>query len=145
MICRPALALALATALTGFGCTALRPSAETIEYRPGSESVVVEARCDATYELETVDDKRRGFAPVDVRAGQSVGFRRDADGRMVAFAAWQTYPLPEGRCVWRHTPKPVTRWDRFAVGARDGCGMIATAVYLPFFVTWAVLTGGEVP
>ncbi|MBX9627220.1 MAG: hypothetical protein K2X82_25680 [Gemmataceae bacterium] len=131
---RAVLLAALLPALAG-GCRALVRDAETVAYRPGTPPTTAPAECDASYQLSAPDELRY-WLQVDVPAGAAVGFRREPDGSLLAVAGEHVQPIPDGRYVWLCTPKPVSRWDRFAVGTRDRCEKAAVTALL--YVTMPV-------
>ncbi len=103
------------------GCKALVRDAEVVEYRSGTLPITTAAKCDATYTLEVPENKRTSYNPVDVAKGETVGFRREPDGSLIAFAGTHTYTIPDQHAMWCFVPAPVTRWDRFVVSTRDKC------------------------
>jgi hypothetical protein len=126
------------------GCRALVRDAETVEYRPGSAPTTMAATYDATYRLYVPEKLETGMG-IEVTKGEAVGFRQEPDGSIIAVAGQETKPIPDGRCVWLCTPKPVTRWERFLVRTRDKC---ETAVMLVFLGPALVINGcvtGEWP
>ena len=95
-----AVLLALPLLSVACGCKALVRDAETVEYRRGAIPRSTAAKCDATYTLEVPEDKRTSYNPVDVATGEPVGFRREPDGSLVAFAGTHTYTIPDRHAVW---------------------------------------------
>jgi len=102
------------------------------------------AKEDAEYRLSA--DKQT-WIQTDVTKGREVGFRREPDGSVVAFAGEQTWQVKDsnGRHVWLCTPKPVTEWDHFLVRTRDKSenAFYTTAFILaiPFWVPHCAATG----
>lgn len=130
------------------GCKALVRDGETVEYRRGTLPSTTAARCDATYTLEVPAAERTSYNPVDVAMGELVGFRRESDGSLVAFAGAHTYTIPDQNAVWSFVPAPVTRWDRFAVGAANKAKNAVEAVTTLFLVPFIIYNGcttGEWP
>ena len=140
---RAVLLAAILPALTG-GCRALVRDAEAIAYRPGTRPTVAPAEAAATYRLHSPDE-RRWWPEVEVPAGAAVGFRREPDGSLWAVAGEIVQPVPDGRYVWLRTPKPVGRWDRFAVRTRDRCeeaaGAAAWVLASPILFVACSITG----
>ncbi|QJW93495.1 hypothetical protein FTUN_1001 [Frigoriglobus tundricola] len=131
------------------GCQALTREAVAVEYRPGASPTAIEAQCAATYTLHSIKpDSQLNPTTIELEKGATVGFRREPDGSLVAIAGWQTSPIAESQHVWRYTPVPVTRWDRFVVGTRHTCEKAAEAatmaIVLPLLVLH-IMTGGEPP
>ncbi|MBX9581941.1 MAG: hypothetical protein K2X87_16675 [Gemmataceae bacterium] len=130
---------ALLPALAG-GCRALVRDAEAIAYRPGTPPTTTAAECDARYQLSAPDELRY-WLQVDVPAGAAVGFRREPDGSLLAVAGEHVQPIPDARYVWLCTPKPATRWDRFAVRTRDRCEEAVTDAKVVLFIPVMCITG----
>ena len=147
MSCRVMLVLLLLTLLGG--CKAIVRDAETVEYQPGATPTTVVAKCDASYKLEVRDDAHKCYPPTDVTKGAVVGFRREPDGSLTAIAGKETKAIPEGRYVWGYKPKPVTQWERLAVGTRDTCstaaGWVCFALFVPLDLCWCALSGEAFP
>jgi hypothetical protein len=84
---------------------------------------------------------------VDLTKGTCIGFRRNAEDRVVAVAGDQTTELfdTQAGSEWRYTPRPVTRWDKLIVGVRDNTERaIGTAwgcLLLPFIIINGSITG----
>ncbi|MBA4064193.1 MAG: hypothetical protein C0501_10855 [Isosphaera sp.] len=121
---RPVL-LALGTLAVSAGCRALDRDVVAIEHAPGGAPGSAVAGCAAAYQL--VGDGGAYPVAIDVPEGAAVGFRRDPDGLVVAFAGEHTTSLPEGRYAWKYTPTPANGSERFAVGTRDWCEKAAKA------------------
>jgi hypothetical protein len=132
------------------GCHSLARDIVAIEYQPGTAPTTIAAKCDAVYRL-SAPEKREGRPGYQVAKGETVGFRREPDGSLVAVAAGHTLALEETRYVWvwEYTPKPTTPWERFLVKTRDrGEKAAETAVYvlfLPPFLIRQALFGPELP
>jgi hypothetical protein len=146
---RRAVLLALPLLALLGGCRALVRDAVAVEYHPGATPTTTVATCDATYTLYAPEPTPLvGYAEWDVTEGTTVGYRREPDGSVVAVAGELTTPIPECRSVWRFTPKPITRWDRFVVAARDDCkyslGAVVSVLLLPPTILW-MMCGGELP
>jgi hypothetical protein len=119
--------LALGPLALSVGCRALDRDVLAVEHAPDADPVATVAGRAAAYQL-VCDGGAAYPVAVDVPEGAAVGFRRDPDGLVVAFAGEHTTALPEGHYVWRYTPAPANGWERFAVGTRDRCENAAKAV-----------------
>lgn len=144
MWCRAAL---LVLPFVG-GCKALVRDPEVVEYRPGTPLATVASKCDAKYTLEVPDDKWTSYNPVELSKGEVVGFRRESDGSLVAFAGTHTYTIPDQYAVWSFVPAPATRWERFAVGTNNKAKSAVESVTLWFLAPVIIINGcvtGEWP
>lgn len=104
---RPLLALALASTLTG--CVSTVPCGPIAEYRPGSPAASRKVTCNANYTLVSQDENgpRGTFGDHQLRRGQRVGFRPEADGSVTAIAPDYVQTLPPGSYAWVVVPGTV--------------------------------------
>jgi hypothetical protein len=129
------------------GCKALWRDREAVEYRPGTPPTAVLAERDATYRLcaHEPDETR---PQVDVTKGERVGFRREPDGSLVAFAGTRTTTIPDVYHVWEYSSWPVTPWERVREStikrSEEVIGTVVAIPFVPFWLLW-IATGHEMP
>jgi hypothetical protein len=88
------------------GCMSY-PKDLSIEYRPGQKTKTFEAPYEATYVLVAIDE-RQGSVEIQrtaIEERYQLGFVREPDGVLVAYAGGMKTPLAEGRYLWRITPE----------------------------------------
>ncbi len=105
MFHRVALALAFAPALAG--CMAAPSNGTRVEHRPGEGPKTHSVPYDATYVLQLVDETGAGamvLERVAVERKFQIGFIRDGDGGLVAYAGGRKFPLSEDHYVWQIAP-----------------------------------------
>jgi hypothetical protein len=79
-----------------------------VEHRPGDAPKACPVPYAATYLLQAVDDSGTEatlLQRADMQHKFQVGFIREADGQLVAYAGGRKFPLPEGRYVWQIAPE----------------------------------------
>ena len=136
---RPSILLLFA--ILASGCAAER---KLVEHRTGwmesSRSLPVDATCTLVANNGTYSR-----SPIEVRRGADVGFRRDQEGRLVAFAGNQGFPVEENQAEWRFRRLPSTAWDRFADRTRSRSEQVASSarmlVLWPFIIINGSITG----
>lgn len=96
----PLLAIAMGCSLAG--CAGAPPSGPVVEYRDGLPPTTRTVKCEADYELVAKDASAAPgpFGNHHIRKGETVGFRREADGTLTAVAPGYTLPLPPGSYSW---------------------------------------------
>ena len=103
---RPARLFAVALVLV-CGCRVAHPGV-LVEHRPGDAPKACPVPYAATYALQAVDETGTGATLLERAAIQhkfQVGFIREADGSLVAYAGGRKFPLPEGHYYWQITPE----------------------------------------
>lgn len=88
------------------GCRTPAPGV-VVEHRPGDGAKACPVPYAATYVLHSVDETGTGATLLERAAIQDkfqVGFIRQADGALVAYAGGRKFPLPEGHYVWQIVP-----------------------------------------
>ena len=126
-----------------------------VEHRPGDAPKASPVPYAAKYVLGTVNETGAGVVPLqrcDIQDQFQVGFIREPDGTLVAYAGGRKFPLPEGHYVWQIAPE--SRKTRGEV-ARDNAdrvlgtvltvlGYVAAAVlYVPASMLGATTNGGH--
>lgn len=111
----PRLARLFAVALVMVGgCRSVHPGV-LVEHRPGDSPKACPVPYAATYLLQSVDDTGTVVVPLERCAIQhkyQVGFIREADGGLVAYAGGRKFHLPEGHYFWEIAPETArTRGD----------------------------------
>jgi hypothetical protein len=100
--------LLAALLLADCGCrSALHPGV-VVEHRPGEAPRARPVPYAAAYTLFAVDPLTGAALPLeraDVQDRYQVGFIREPDGSLVAYASGQKFPLPEGCYAWRIAPE----------------------------------------
>jgi hypothetical protein len=115
------------------GCRTASPRETAIEYRPATQPTTRQAPYEATYTLHTVDTEGRTSAAIDratVDRDNHVGFVRQLDGTIAAYAGGRKIPLPEGRYVWEMTPE-CQRKTRCPVGENTVGAVVTVATAIP--------------
>lgn len=109
MFRRAVLALALLSALTG--CVAVPPTGPLVEYRDGLTPITRPVKCPGVYVLCPSDQPCSApLAEHNVVKGERIGFRREADGSVVAVAPGYTMSLPPGVYQWDVVRESVAPW-----------------------------------
>lgn len=127
------------------GCQTLARDVPVVEYSPGGTLDTAVAKYDATYTLSIGTSV--SLQCTDVPEGGTVGFRREPDGAVVAFAGEETRRLDpdHGRHVWLCTAKPATVWGRRLVRGRDiaeeGGKVILFVLTLPILIPAIMIYG----
>jgi hypothetical protein len=88
------------------GCRAPHPGV-VVEHYPGDGACACPVPYAATYSLQSVDETGTESTPLQrapVQHKFQVGFIREADGSLVAYASGRKFPLPEGHYVWQIDP-----------------------------------------
>lgn len=127
---RAALVCALVLATLVSGCSTQRESLVT-DYHPGGPVRQETAATPAVYHLTRrtpADGKGKGdtveVVARDLFAGEPVGFRRNADGALLAVAGRETLPLEDGDYCWHvGTTMDEVRLRRFKHDTRDSTKM----------------------
>ena len=106
---RTLLALALVSTLTG--CVAAPPTGAFVECRDGQAATTRAVKCEADYRLVATAAPGGAvpgpFGDHHVTKGGRIGFRREADGSLVAVAPGYTLALPPGAYSWEVVPESV--------------------------------------
>jgi hypothetical protein len=79
-----------------------------VEHRPGDGPHACPVPYPATYTLSAIDPITGAHVPLeraDIQHKFQVGFIREADGSLVAYAGGRKFPLDEGYYVWQITPE----------------------------------------
>ena len=142
MVRRPTLALALLSALTG--CVSAPPNGPLVEYRHGLTPTTRPVECAATYALVPQDGTGSPVVRHRAARGERLGFRREADGSLVAVAPGYTCPLPPGAYAWEAVRATVPPWrERLWSALRGGAGTAArlTETALVAVAAAAILCG----
>ena len=143
---RRAALIAIATLPLCCGCRSLERDVVAIEYHPGSMPTTGISSCDATYTLSSREPNcTLDYATIELPKGSTVGFQRQPDGTMAAVAGDRTTPISDCHSVWRYTPKPTSRWDRWLVTTRDkwvhSVGVATDYFLLPYWIVICSITG----
>jgi hypothetical protein len=140
MFRRCALALALVSALTG--CVAAPPKGPLVEYHEGLAPTTRRVECEANYALLTKNPSAVSgqIALHHIVKGEWVGFRREADGTVIAIAPGYTFPLPPGAYAWEVVRESVPPWRErlwcevrqrgIVAGRITGTALLCTAVVI---------------
>ena len=104
------LALALLTAFGG--CSHPRRPGLVAAYAPGQKLTSKKVPYDATVELYARDrpDAVGPLTSTGVTGGTRLGFRREADGTIVAFVGERPVAIPDGQCEWVIVASSWPRW-----------------------------------
>jgi hypothetical protein len=129
-MCRTVLlTLAVLTALGG--CSHRSGPGVVARYEPGKELTSKTVPYDATVELYSRDQASATgpLTSTTVTGGTPVGFRREADGSVVAFVGERPVPIPDGRCEWVIVASSWPRWwSRRADDAERGAKALGEAL-----------------
>jgi hypothetical protein len=111
------------------GCSLYRGGDKVVKLHPDDECASVVAPKSGTYAIAYRDVHSGDFFPADydrhkVKQGQSVGFRKDKDGKVIAFAGERQRPLgrmPLGTqyVCWYRLSDATVAARKFGDGVRD--------------------------
>ena len=123
---RRAVLLALAVLTVLGGCSHPRRPGVLASYTPGQKPTSAKAPYDATVELYARDEAQASgpLTSTGVTGGTRVGFRREADGSVVAFVGERPVPLQDGRFEWVIV---ASSWPRWWARRADNAGRAAEA------------------
>ena len=74
--------------------------AQTVDYRPGRPAPLVKAPATGVYELYRGGGNMPVYSAILLKHDR-LGFARDSDGRLLAVADGQRYPLAEAKYRWK--------------------------------------------
>ena len=105
-------------------------------YQPGGGTEIRPAPYPATYALYAVTPEGVGSVPLDrasVERHDQVGFVRQPDGTLSAYAGGRKIPLDEGQYVWQVTPETQrARSGTVEAEAEQGSALVAVGTVLEY-------------
>ena len=113
------------------GCQSTVKDVVVIEYHPYLTPPTTIAKCDATFTL-TAPEPTKTLLSIELKEGETIGYRSEPDGSIVAIAGEQTIPIPYDWSIWRYTPKPNNQGKRFLDFASDVCDIARSLPRLIF-------------
>ena len=128
---RRAVLLALAVSIAASGCAHPHARKPAAEFRAGRAPATRPVRHEASYALTRVDGTGEPLATARVLRDECVGFRREADGTVLAVAGNKTFPLPDGEFAWVLVAGTEPTWrERAGTDWKDAAAKCGGAVIL---------------
>jgi hypothetical protein len=128
---RRAVLVALAFSIIASGCAHPHARKPAAELRAGREPTTRPVRHDATYALTRIGGVGEPLATARVLRDECVGFRREADGSVVAVAGNKSYPMPDGEFAWVLVPGTGPTWrERAGADCKDAAAKCGGALIL---------------
>ena len=133
---RRVVLLALAFSIATGGCAHPHARKPAAEFRAGRAPTTRPVCHEASYALMRIDGPGEPLATARVLRDECIGFRREADGSVVAVAGNKTFPLPDGEFAWVLMSGTEPPWRERAgtdckdVGAKVGGALVLGSLAL---------------